>query len=40
MTVAVVSFLLSYNAQKRYANQGRYEVKHNPQINPHLFTTL
>lgn len=27
MTVAVVSFLLSYSAQKQYANQGRYEVR-------------
>lgn len=27
MTVAVVSFLLSYSAQKQYANKGRYEVQ-------------
>lgn len=39
MTVAVVSFLLSYNAEKRYANQGRYEVKQTPQINPHLLSS-
>jgi hypothetical protein len=26
MTVAVVSFLLSYSAQKQYANMNRYEV--------------